>query len=358
MLTDIFQRLHHFLRREGVEPSEVKVVAKTPRAAQALQRAMRSNIMALGSGAVIPEMMHHRSGTMTLMGIDIEDESLGLRDRAMWERANSRITAAEYRQQYEQRQGPVHVRFLPSDRLGEHPEGEFERIVEAQIYGWNCRERLTTPPGMPIEAIHEYAAHQVAVRFVQEVERALVQDMRNAEREYRDRLEHERQLRYANNAGIGGRIDHVRDLMAAGLSSKKAKTLPMKTWFKHKNFELNGWTATILETPEQVKDEGATMQHCFAGYHERIAKEKYLAYHITAPENRKLPKSGFTLGFTIQEGTKFKFDQIKGKKNDVHHCQNTELLALIEHIDKAINAHAVPAAPPLETATYQMEQQA
>jgi hypothetical protein len=111
--------------------------------------------------------------------------------------------------------------------------------------------------------------------------------------------------------------------------------------FEHKEFELDGWKANVLDTVEAIKDEGKNMEHCLGGsYTRRIHAGDYIAYHFTPPENKGFPKSGLTLGMHIRKDGKnreYRFDQIKGKKNQTHYAQHPQVLALTAAIDGALN---------------------
>jgi hypothetical protein len=188
---------------------------------------------------------------------------------------------------------------------------------------------------------HHIAAREITNRLARELMPMIVNQIERAEAE---------ELR--NAYGRRDRWNGVRHMMDEARAFIPTKSIPLESWLKHKEFELNGWKATLLETEEQITAEGENMQHCFArSYRGRVAKKEYIAYHITAPEGKGLPKSGFTMGFTVDiSGDKrFIFDQVKGKKNDTHHCQNIELLKMIEHIDKAVNKGHVKMPDNIET---------
>lgn len=183
----------------------------------------------------------------------------------------------------------------------------------------------------PAEVMRRDISHRMTMDFSRRIDEALVRQM--------DQAHARRREVYSRSPArdVYGHIwDEMRGFMDARVSP--ALNVPLKPWFAHKEFELNGWTAKIIETEEQITAEGELMQHCFArSYRNRVAKEEYIAYHITAPADSGLPKSGFTMGFNTSDKKKFKFDQVKGKKNDVHHCKNSDLLKLVEHIDVTIN---------------------
>lgn len=241
------------------------------------------------------------------------------------------MTASEVMERQRGR-GPVQVEFLARTYPEMAPEDRHRREVQVSLWGRHMRFEVQVEPGMPIEHVHRHIVSEAVARFASDLEHELRAQMMQAERNYQHDMVRERERRYHQSGGRD-QLRHAWD-MARGYIAPPTKNIPLKTWFKHKKFEINGWIATLIETEEQIRKEGESMQHCFASYHNRIAKEEYLAYHISAPEG--LPKSGFTLGFRIEKG-KFRFDQVKGKKNDVYHCKNPALLAMIETIDKAIN---------------------
>lgn len=139
-------------------------------------------------------------------------------------------------------------------------------------------------------------------------------------------------------------MSHVRDLWRGDtgkdveLSDKPIEALAS---IEHRLIEMDGWKAALIQTTNEVLKEGETMSHCMGqAYMSRIYLGNYLAFHITAPEGAKFPKSGFTLGFNKDDkaNTKWKFDQIKGKKNSTHYCSDPSLLAFLDHVTGKINS--------------------
>jgi hypothetical protein len=137
---------------------------------------------------------------------------------------------------------------------------------------------------------------------------------------------------------------NIRDRYHGFMNERQPELTGAIDWlkdFEHKEFELDGWKAKVLDTVEAVKDEGTNMQHCLGtSYVRRIHAGEYIAYHFTPPENKGFPKSGLTLGMHVRkDGRKceFRYDQIKGKKNQTHYAQHPEVLALTSMIDGALN---------------------
>ncbi len=134
----------------------------------------------------------------------------------------------------------------------------------------------------------------------------------------------------------------VRMLYGDESPEKKGAIASLKD-FKNKTITHNGWTAKVLDTYEAIKTEGREMSHCLgAAYVNRIDRGEYVAVHITAPEGAKLPQSGFTLGFHRKKN-KLTYDQLKGKKNDMHHCKHSGLLWFVDMVEKVYAGKALPA---------------
>jgi PcfJ-like protein len=183
--------------------------------------------------------------------------------------------------------------------------------------------------------IAQEAARDYAVMLENEILRALDRAHEAANRG-----------RYANHGAVAGMARHMDDVILRtmfGKPSTKTGAIECLKDFKHKNIIHNGWTAKVPDTYEAIKEEGDNMAHCVAGsYTNRIEKGQYLAVHITAPEGAKLPKSGSTLGFLRREKT-LAFDQLKGKKNDTHHCKHSGLLWFVNMIENAYAGGQLPA---------------
>lgn len=155
------------------------------------------------------------------------------------------------------------------------------------------------------------------------------------------------QQRYVHGGGRATR-DHMRDTMryatermTSRIRTSRPSTTPYtaQQGFAAKEFELDGWKARLIDSKELLAEEGENMQHCIAGaYRTTIERGTYFAYHVDTPPGIK-PRSGFTTGFHYRKGNDvpFVFDQVKGKKNDVHHCNNPALLRMISLIEKSIN---------------------
>lgn len=265
------------------------------------------------------------------------------------------------RQQYEERR-----RYH-----GRHPFEELERHISTSVEERRSQGHITYTTrffGVPVshrcdlgfleygprpEERHQIVASEIARHVARELVPILVRQIERAEAE-------ELRNAYGRRNMFSERSRHMWDEMRAFIEPRRAsvENIPLETWLKHKSFELNGWKATLLETEEQITAEGENMQHCFArSYRNKIARKEYIGYHITAPEGKGLPKSGFTMGFNVDKSGKkrFKFDQVKGKKNDTHHCQNVELLKMIEHIDKAVNKGHVQMPDNIETRNIKID---
>jgi hypothetical protein len=152
--------------------------------------------------------------------------------------------------------------------------------------------------------------------------------------------------------------EHWSDMLRYGADTVIGKTVaegPI-AWMadlKYKTIEHNGWKATALDTTDLIKAEGKAMEHCFAGYVRRCVDEKYIAFHIDPPKDsgKKWPKSGFTVGFKVtKNGDKreYRYDQIKGKKNNTHYVREPDVVEMLNVIENAIGATTdikVDAAP-------------
>lgn len=163
------------------------------------------------------------------------------------------------------------------------------------------------------------------------------------------RAEEERQRERYGRGAARDTFDHWGDLMRHGTSAIMQREPVAEgpiAWMadlKNKVIEHKGWKATALDTTDLIKAEGKAMEHCFAGYVRRCVAEEYIAFHIDAPQgtDKKWPKSGFTVGFKVtKDGKKreFRYDQIKGKKNNTHYVGQSEVVEMMGVIEKAIGA--------------------
>lgn len=62
---------------------------------------------------------------------------------------------------------------------------------------------------------------------------------------------------------------------------EKLQSVDLSKVYPETEFELNGVTATILTTYEQIRQEGITMHHCVGGYAEQAMTGAYVVVHIS-----------------------------------------------------------------------------
>lgn len=209
---------------------------------------------------------------------------------------------------------------------------DLARMIRAQVH-------------LDLQVVQEHplsAAHHVA----REVSRLFAEQM---ERQIRDELirayQGERNQDYRPRGMTYEALMHVRDLTVGGLSGrykKPEKPEPFEKITKSiaKEIEKNGFVATLLCDSLMVWHEAEAMSHClYKSYTNRMLAGSYIAFHVTAPERKNMPKSGFTLGYR-REGNKWEYDQLKGKKNSTHYCSDKELLDFCSHITNVINSGA------------------
>lgn len=215
------------------------------------------------------------------------------------------------------------------------------RIPELRRMSLLDREQLI-PDNFP------HIAREAAYEFAQHLERQIMEALIRATEEANRGRYHQNRVwenirHFADIAPAMLRPEMVARIMTGDEAPEKKGAFDWLKDFKYKTITHNGWTAKVLDTYEAVKAEGRDMGHCLGGaYTKRIADGEYMAVHITAPEGTKLPKSGFTLGFHRKK-KKLTYDQLKGKKNDMSHCQHSGLLWFVRMIEEAYTRDRLPA---------------
>lgn len=150
----------------------------------------------------------------------------------------------------------------------------------------------------------------------------------------RDRME-----RYGPRGEVDERLAHwgdmyryVREGNWGGSSAEPTDKVHAAFAPLPKEIEAHGYKAELIDNTIKLKAEGDEMSHCIGyAYRDRVANGKYVAYHVSG---HNLPKSGLTLGYHFDK--EIRYDQLKGKRNDTHHCRSPEILSFVEYATRQL----------------------
>jgi hypothetical protein len=128
------------------------------------------------------------------------------------------------------------------------------------------------------------------------------------------------------------RMKEEHDKFAIRINQRKYSPEPFECLkdFQIREFEHEGYKATLLDNPFSVYTEGSSMGHCVGGYSPDVAQGKYLVYSVTKDGERSS-----TIGLT-RDGNTAKFQQHYGRFNAIVTDEAEKAIAqlLIEAINK------------------------
>jgi len=126
------------------------------------------------------------------------------------------------------------------------------------------------------------------------------------------------------------------------LKKYSPEPFPLLSSFKVKQLEYKGYTATLLDSPFLIRNEGEVMHHCVGGYSEAVAQGRYLVYAVTK-DGEKTSTIGINIATVVDPSRlltnikgKYSFRQHYGHCNKHIECPDEKEIAkrVIKQLNK------------------------